>query len=319
VIEMEVCTGPKRMSRMPDRKQGFDPLSSLFEVPEPAIDGADGLSDSAGGSGLGRVTTDLIQRETGAMLAEDAPTEKAQLPPSAENVDPVAIAKEVGRAAAAKATESVAVEARRNHAEREAVEEALMATLAQRAADGPSLGPSSVLNALPRPEADEAPAPRYGVKRSRTEAMAARARPPMTALEAARVAVKREEKRRKDKELVVNREQQQELSDRIQEMVPRMLPNAGAIYVANALRVRQRSLLQALWRSHRARFLADGQLERAVGAAAVLHALDSVSEEGLVVAHVVTDASDYLLWLDLDQDTVLAAFSDARAYFAGQP
>jgi len=97
-----------------------------------------------------------------------------------------------------------------------------------------------------------------------------------------------------------------------------MLPNAGAIYVANALRVRQRSLLQALWRSHRARFLADGQLERAVGAAAVLHALDSVSEEGLVVAHVVTDASDYLLWLDLDQDTVLAAFSDARAYFAGQ-
>ena len=156
------------------------------------------------------------------------------------------------------------------------------------------------------------------MKRTRAEAIAARAKAPIGALEAARVAAKREAEERKLRDAAQAIAAEQQLSDRIQEMVPRILPKAGPIYVANALRVEQRSVLRALWRSHRSRFMADGQLERAVGAAAVLHALDAVSDEGLVVAHVVTDASDYLLWMDLDEDTVLAAFADARAYFAGQ-
>ncbi len=303
---------------MAERKQGFDPLASLFEVPEPAIEAAEGAHMGEDSLETTRLSVGSEGSESPGLPDEDAPTERVELPTDPAAVDPVELAKAVGRAAAAKAVASPVVDSRRVHRDREAAEEALMESLVQKAAEGPSLDPGSVLNALPRPETDEVPAPRYGVKRSRTEAMAARARAPMSALEAARVAAKREEQRRQDREQQTLQQQQQQLSDRIQEMVPRMLPNVGAIYVANALRVQQRRLLQALWRSHRDRFLADGQLERAVGAAAVLHALESVSEEGLVVAHVVTEAGDYLLWLDLDQDTVLAAFSDARAYFAGQ-
>ena len=36
----------------------------------------------------------------------------------------------------------------------------------------------------------------------------------------------------------------------------------------------------------------------------------------LVAAHVVTDASDYLLWMDLGNESLVAAFADARAWFA---
>jgi hypothetical protein len=103
-------------------------------------------------------------------------------------------------------------------------------------------------------------------------------------------------------------------------MVTERLPGLGRFQVERSLFADQRPVLSALWKGHRAKFLAEGSLERAVSAAAVLHALDSVPLGRLVVAHVVTAASDYLVWIDLDvstgQGSLLAAFSDARAYFA---
>jgi len=42
-----------------------------------------------------------------------------------------------------------------------------------------------------------------------------------------------------------------------------------------------------------------------------------VPSDSLVAAHVVTDASDYLVWIDLQTGSLVAAFADARAYFAG--
>ena len=36
-----------------------------------------------------------------------------------------------------------------------------------------------------------------------------------------------------------------------------------------------------------------------------------------MAAHVVTQASDYLVWLDLSGGSLVAAFADARAYFGG--
>lgn len=148
--------------------------------------------------------------------------------------------------------------------------------------------------------------------RSRVASLAARARKPTSALEAARAAARDEEERQaQDLRKKANR-----LRDVVQELVPEWLPGIGTVFVANAIAVQQRDLLKALWRGHRSKFLADGQLERAVGAAAVLAALDQAPEGTLVAAHAVTDASDYLVWLDLDKSSLVAAFADARAYFA---
>jgi hypothetical protein len=322
---------------MSKRKQGFDPLSSLFEVPDPAMGvplGDLDLPEEITGSTISgrvgltdphfRTPHDLslppsrMEVPVGELEEEDAPTE-SMTPEAPDAMDPVAIAKAVGKAAAARAMTPTKgpVSVRRSSIDREAAEDAAISILSEKASTRRQMDAGAVLNELPIPSEDEPLAPRYGVKRTRAEAMAARARAPVNALEAARVAAQREDEQRTQQVAEEARSQEQQLSDRIQEMIPRLLPNAGAIYVANALRVEQRRVLRAIWRSHRSHFMAGGQLERAVGAAAVLHALESVSEQGLVVAHVVTDASDYLLWMDLDQDTVLAAFSDARAYFAG--
>ncbi|MCK6508144.1 hypothetical protein L6R53_33060, partial [Myxococcota bacterium] len=199
--------------------------------------------------------------------------------------------------------------------------------LAAEAAARAAAPPPAAAPAAPAPAAAEAPRAKGKGKakagspsaeerartgRSRIDALAARARKPMTALEAAREAARHEEERHaQDLRKEANR-----LRDAVQELIPEWLPGIGTVFVANAIAVQQRDLLRALWRGHRSKFLADGQLERAVGAAAVLSALDKAPEGTLVAAHAVTDASDYLVWLDLDKRSLVAAFPDARAYFS---
>ena len=63
--------------------------------------------------------------------------------------------------------------------------------------------------------------------------------------------------------------------------------------------------------------LGDGQLERAVASTRVLDSFKLAPKGALIAAHAVTDASDYLVWIDLQTGSLVAAFSDARAYFAG--
>ena len=76
-------------------------------------------------------------------------------------------------------------------------------------------------------------------------------------------------------------------------------------------------MLSALWKSHRSKFLSDGELERAVAAARVVDSLKHAPSGALIAAHAVTAASDYLVWIDLQSGSLVAAFADARAYFAG--
>jgi hypothetical protein len=106
------------------------------------------------------------------------------------------------------------------------------------------------------------------------------------------------------------------LSDRVDSLLPRLLGGVGHIYVANALAVDHRDVLRALWKAHRAKFCKEGEIERAVGASAVIHAIDHTPPGQLVASHIVTDASDYLVWLDMADGSVVAAFANARAYFA---
>ena len=72
-----------------------------------------------------------------------------------------------------------------------------------------------------------------------------------------------------------------------------------------------------MWKGHRSKFLGDGQLERAVASTRVLDSFKLAPKGALIAAHAVTDASDYLVWIDLQTGSLVAAFSDARAYFAG--
>jgi hypothetical protein len=104
---------------------------------------------------------------------------------------------------------------------------------------------------------------------------------------------------------------------KMQRLLERKLRGLGPFTVSNCLLMDDREILKALWRAHRARFGAEGQLDQVVAAAAVLDALDLVPAGKLLAAHVLTDASDYLVWIDLREGTPLAAFANARAYFVG--
>ncbi len=104
----------------------------------------------------------------------------------------------------------------------------------------------------------------------------------------------------------------------VQALIEEKLRGLGPLRVSNCMPIEDRDVLRALWRAHRARFGAIGMLDQVVGAAAVLDALDRVPEGDLAAAHVLTEASDYLVWIDLREGTPLAAFADARAYFVGR-
>lgn len=108
-----------------------------------------------------------------------------------------------------------------------------------------------------------------------------------------------------------------DISDVVGGIIQDSLPELGAVYVAKALVMDDRGVLTALWRAHRARFGSTGDVAGAVAVSAVLRALAAVRPGQLAVAHAVTDKSDWLIWVDLSTSTTVAAFKDARAWFAG--
>jgi len=278
---------------MATRKKGFDPLSSLFDAPDPSATSSaqDPYAVTESGRGI-QVSDSLVSEAVDAGLdLEDAPTEMAPMP------EPASAAADLS-AAAEESEDGVEFIAQLPPTDdwTESKPEALHA-----------------LNLPPKPDPDEELAPRYGRRMSRVERLAARAVRPVSALEAAREAARHE-----TEEVPIEQEEASpSLADRIQVLIPSCLPGVGSIYVANAKVMPDREVLEAIWKSHRAKFLADGELERAVAASRVLHAFSTVPDDSLVAAHVVTDASDYLVWIDLQTGSLVAAFADARAYFAG--
>ncbi|GDX79584.1 hypothetical protein LBMAG42_13950 [Deltaproteobacteria bacterium] len=108
-----------------------------------------------------------------------------------------------------------------------------------------------------------------------------------------------------------------DISDVVGGIIQDSLPELGAVYIAKALVMDDRGVLTALWRAHRARFGSTGDVAGAVAVSAVLRALAAVRPGQLAVAHAVTDKSDWLIWVDLSTSTTIAGFKDARAWFAG--
>lgn len=107
-----------------------------------------------------------------------------------------------------------------------------------------------------------------------------------------------------------------QLGDVVQAVLGTGLPGAQ-VYVANAMFADDRKTLSALWRSHRARFLATNQVEYAVGASLVLWHLHNAPPRQLAAAHAVTDKGEFLLWVDLGQRIVLTAFANPRQLVEG--
>lgn len=279
---------------MADRNRGFDPLASLFEAPDP---GAASLAEP-----------EPAQPERSEAAA--APTSAANDAEGTEEpVDKAAIAKAVALAAAARLKDQKAAEASAPAEPSASDKAALARKLAQEAAA------RVAASAAPAPAPAAAPKPA-----SRLDRIAKRAVRPRNALEAARLAAASEEAEREVAAAAVAAARKEKLSARVQTLIPEWLPGIGRVRVERAVVADQRDVLRPLWLAHRARFLKEGELERGVGAAAVLHALDSVASGQLVAAFVVTDASDYLVWMhiNLDAETgrLLAAFADARSYFA---
>ncbi len=107
-----------------------------------------------------------------------------------------------------------------------------------------------------------------------------------------------------------------QLGDIVQSVLGAGLPGAQ-VYIANAMFADDRKPLTALWRSHRARFLATHQVEYAVGATVVLHHLINDPPQTLAVAHGVTDKGEFLLWVDVGGRRLITAFANPRQLVAG--
>lgn len=278
---------------MTTSKKGFDPLGSLFDLPEP-----------------------------GPAAAPPPPAKGQELPesPNAKPAtpragpDPVELAKILARAAQAKA--GAKKPAPSTTLVPDAAPGAKPAKPAKAAAPAAPAAPASRLSAAPPPQralsaADamrlaQAQEARAGVESAKVKpaapapaaAPAAPVAPPAASVPAGPLG-------------------EDGLVDVVSGIIKDSLPSIGDVYVARVLIMDDRGVLTALWRAHRARFVANGDFAGAVAVLAVLRALASVARGQLVAAHAVTDKSDWLLWVDLGSSTPIAAFKDARAWLVG--
>ncbi len=235
------------------------------------------------------------------ILSEPVPVPPPAPVPRLQEPDPVALAKALARAAVAKAGPPT-----------------------------PSYRPDrpGEAAAAAPPPAEPAPQPKPSRPLSRVEMLSQRAVRPKSAqdvIQRATEVARAQEQRAEERRRQLEQEQADQpgaprppLVHKVQRLLERKLRGLGPITVNNCIVLEDRDVLRALWRAHRARFGAEGKLDQVVGAAAVLDAFDLVPGDKLVAAHVLTDASDYLVWLDMREGTPLAAFADARAYFVGQ-
>lgn len=260
-------------------KKGFDPLSSLFDLPETAP--APPARPPARGDDL-----------------PEPPHVKAPPPAVPPGPDPVQLAKTLARAAAAKAA-----------AARPAAPGPANQAAKTTNPTNPPAGPPSRLMAAPPPRkslsaADAVRLANEDEARARTAPAPAPTPTAAPAPSAPRSPPAVPVTGTFDPTAV------------IAGVIQDCLPNVGSVYIAKALVLDDRGVLTALWRAHRARFLSTGDLAGATAVNAVLRAVASVGAGQLAVAHAVTDKSDWLVWVDLSSSSLIAAFKDARAWFA---
>ena len=293
-------------------KKGFDPLASLFDLPEtpPA-------------------RPDPVYTPPPTVVGGDVPDVaelKPSAPPALPGPDPAQLAKILARAAAAKAAAGAPARAL------------------------PSAGPRSVPPPPKLPVTKAAATVAPPAKGKAAGSLASRMAPPprrVLSAEQALAAARSDEeaqraagaaKRTGDEQKAAAAKvifqqaraasvvsapaplppmRADQLADMLAGIVATAAPELGAVYFANAVLIDDRAAQAAIWRGHRARFATQGDLDAAVACGAVLRALTSLPMGNLAVAHAVTDKTDWLVWVDLVSGSPLAAFRDARAWFSG--
>jgi hypothetical protein len=149
---------------------------------------------------------------------------------------------------------------------------------------------------------------------------------PKSALDAAREAAEREASAGRVIATAARSSEATGSSDVVRAAIARDLGGAGQIFVLETHEVSagplaraqpgtlDREILRALWRGHRAKFLSDGNLERAATATIVVQALEQ--KGSLAVARVVARGRDHLAFVDVDSRRVIACLADAYALAA---
>lgn len=278
-------------------RKGFDPLSSLFDVPseEEEAEAAGTIppvapDQAAEPSHLRRPAGPAEAARLARILAKSKAPEVPSSPPGARGPapaakpagkpagpDPAALAKALAKAAAAKAGQGKPQPA------------AAAARVSRLGAAPPPKRALSVEEALAAAREEESrPAAAAAAPAVRPAAAEAA---PAEPLDPSRVP------------------------DLVLGIVQKAIPALAPLHVHKALVMDDRGVLTAIWKAHRSKFAGAGELDLAVAATRVLWALGTVPIGRLVAAYAVTDKGDYLAWIDLATGSVVAAFADARARF----
>ena len=101
------------------------------------------------------------------------------------------------------------------------------------------------------------------------------------------------------------------LEERVEGVLSVALPGLENIYIAEVEEDFDLSEIVATYTSHAERFMAEGRMAAAVAARSVATGLDGAGAHRFAMASIRTDASHYLVWVDLYASTVLACFPDA--------
>ena len=104
-------------------------------------------------------------------------------------------------------------------------------------------------------------------------------------------------------------------SEWVAPLLMQQLPALAGAGVPKVLLVEDREVQKALWKGHRARFLATGDVGHGLAASAVLHALNTAEAGDLAVARLVAGDRDWLVWVE--RRSCIAAFPNASLWFNG--
>lgn len=312
--------------------KGFDPLASLFDPPPrfPAMADAPDDEDDFDAGLMGGDMGDEAASE-GALLdvpepaglfaaePEYTPTEPV-IPPAPTADEKAELAKKLALEAMARVAPPtpapVISEAEKAELAKRLVAEAMAKRAPPPVSDAEKLELAKKLAAKAKAAVAPSPAPAVPKAPAAPKArptLAARAKRPLSALEAARLAAEREERRAEQRGVNENKA----LMDRLADLLRRQLGGAGLLDVQNAVLLDDRTLLRALWKGHRARFASEGKLDQVVSVTNVIRALDAVASGQLAAAIARTAGTDYLVFVDLGSQATIAAFPDARAWYSG--
>lgn len=289
-------------------RKGFDPLSSLFDVPVPAKLPATPLEDPTDPeSAPPRSAAPVIQREPESGEGAPAPT-PAPTAATGAQVDPVQLARMLAKAAAAKA-------AAKDGVAKPAPKPAVPAA-AKPAVPAPKAAPKAEPAASGGSRAFAAPPPKKSL--SLDEALAAaRAEKPAPApapkaAPAAPAPVPTPTPAARAAPAPAPASAPAPGSP-VEALVASVLPGFGA-EVLRSVVLDDRGTLTAVWKAHRSRVTATGDAVAAVQVAAVLHALQNVGIGKLVGAAVRVRDQELLVVVDLDAGRPVAALVDARSW-----